>query len=80
MLFVLKDKQALGDIATSHLQEPPMYSAIKIGGEALYKKARRGETVKRKLRPVTVMEFSTWRDDTDSQIVHFRVVRSFPIL
>ena len=30
------------------MQLPPMYSAIKMGGEALYKKARRGETVERR--------------------------------
>jgi len=37
-------------------QVPPMVSAIKIGGEALYKKARRGETVERPPRPVTIHE------------------------
>ena len=37
-------------------QIPPMVSAIKIGGEALYKKARRGETVERAPRPVTIHE------------------------
>ena len=30
----------LGEI----LQQPPMFSAVKVGGERLYKKARRGET------------------------------------
>lgn len=38
-------------------QRPPMYSAIKIGGERLYKKARRGETVERPLRRVTITRF-----------------------
>lgn len=33
-------------------QVPPQYSAKKVGGEAMYKKARRGESVK--LTPVTV--------------------------
>lgn len=37
-------------------QVPPMVSAIKIGGEALYKKARRGEDVAREPRRVRVDE------------------------
>lgn len=37
-------------------QIPPMYSAVKIGGEKLYDKARRGETVERPPRPITVYE------------------------
>lgn len=39
-----------GDI----LQVPPMVSALKVGGERLHEKARRGETVERAPRPVTV--------------------------
>jgi len=35
-------------------QVPPMHSALKQGGEALYRKARRGETVVRAPRPVEV--------------------------
>ena len=41
-------------------QTPPIYSAIKKGGERLYKKARRGETLETvgvAPRPVTVTEF-----------------------
>ncbi|HEV2756701.1 MAG TPA: tRNA pseudouridine(55) synthase TruB [Actinomycetota bacterium] len=37
-------------------QVPPMVSAIKIGGEKLYEKARRGEEVERAPRPVTIYE------------------------
>lgn len=37
-------------------QIPPMYSAVKIEGEKLYEKARRGETVDRPPRPITVYE------------------------
>lgn len=36
------------------LQVPPMYSALKQGGERLYKKARRGEVVDRPARPVEI--------------------------
>ncbi len=34
-----------------------MYSAVKVGGERLYKKARRGETIERQPRPVSVYRF-----------------------
>jgi tRNA pseudouridine55 synthase len=36
------------------LQTPPAFSAVKVGGERLYKKARRGEVVEVPARPVTV--------------------------
>jgi len=39
------------------MQVPPMVSAVKINGERLYKKARKGEVVERSARPVTVREF-----------------------
>lgn len=42
--------QFTGDIQ----QTPPMASAIKIGGERLYAMHRRGETVERQARPVTI--------------------------
>jgi tRNA pseudouridine55 synthase len=36
------------------MQRPPAYSAVKVGGERLYAKARRGEPVEGEPRPVTV--------------------------
>jgi tRNA pseudouridine55 synthase len=39
------------------LQRPPAYSAVKVGGERLYEKARRGEAVEGEPRPVTVHRF-----------------------
>lgn len=36
------------------MQLPPMYSAVKIGGQPLYKAARKGQTVERTPRPITV--------------------------
>ncbi len=36
------------------LQTPPMYSALKVGGKKLVDLARRGETVERVARPITV--------------------------
>lgn len=38
-------------------QRPPIFSAIKSGGERLYKKARRGETVEIKKREITITKF-----------------------
>ena len=48
---------ALGGFRGEILQRPPIYSAIKRGGERLYKKARRGETVEIEPRPTTVYAF-----------------------
>jgi tRNA pseudouridine55 synthase len=45
--------QFIGDIQ----QYPPAHSAIKIDGERLYEKARRGEEVEKRLRAVTIREF-----------------------
>jgi tRNA pseudouridine(55) synthase len=39
-------------------QIPPMTSAVKIGGEELYKKAHRGEEVERKPREIEVFSFN----------------------
>ncbi len=41
------------------LQVPPMMSALKVGGQRLYRLARRGETVEREARPIRVAEW-TW--------------------
>ena len=46
------------------MQRPPAYSAVKVGGERLYKKARRGEAVEGEPRPVTVHRFQLlWQED-----------------
>lgn len=39
-------------------QRPPIYSAIRIGGERLYKKARKGESVYIPTRKVTINQFT----------------------
>jgi tRNA pseudouridine55 synthase len=45
-------------------QTPPMISAVKVGGERLYRKARRGEEVERARRRVTVtaLELVGWSE------------------
>lgn len=50
-------KNFLGDFE----QMPPMVSAIKMNGVPLYKLARKGITVERKLRAVTVMDYKIHR-------------------
>ena len=47
-------EQALGAFKGEISQIPPMYSAIKVGGKKLYELARRGESVDRKPRRVTI--------------------------
>lgn len=63
-------KQFMGDIQ----QYPPAHSAIKIDGERLYEKARRGEEVELRLRNVTISEFEITRIELPE--VDFRVVCS----
>lgn len=53
------------------LQTPPMVSAVKVGGERLYKLARKGETIEREPRPVTVREFVLL--GYEPPLIHFRV-------
>lgn len=60
----------MGDIE----QFPPSHSAIKIGGERLYEKARRGEEVERRPRPVTINAFEITSINLPE--VGFRVVCS----
>ena len=38
------------------MQVPPMYSAVKINGQPLYKLAREGVTVERKARPIEILD------------------------
>lgn len=63
-------RQLTGDI----VQVPPIYSAVRVGGERLYEKARRGETTEIKSRQVTVSVFETAA--TRLPEVNFRIVCS----
>lgn len=54
------------EIATGEImQRPPAYSAVKVGGEPLYRKARRGEPVEGAPRPVTVHRAELVRHEQD---------------
>jgi tRNA pseudouridine55 synthase len=55
-------------------QMPPVYSAIKIDGQAAYVAARKGEDVIMKSRKVTIKEFELTQ--IEMPFVHFRVVCS----
>jgi tRNA pseudouridine55 synthase len=54
-------EDALSTLRGEIEQVPPMYSAKKIAGQKLYELARRGETVEREARRVTVYEFDAVR-------------------
>jgi tRNA pseudouridine55 synthase len=60
----------IGDIQ----QFPPPHSAVKVNGERLYEKARRGEEVELRPRSVTVREFKLTRIELPE--VDFRIVCS----
>ena len=60
--------QFLGEI----MQVPPMYSAVKVDGQRLYKLARKGVTVERQARPVTIHKITVLgqtEDGFDLEIV-----------
>lgn len=64
-------EDAMQDFLGEIKQVPPMYSAVKMGGERLYRKARRGETVDRPPRIVSIYDLDvTGMEGTD---VHFRM-------
>ena len=48
------------------LQIPPMYSALKVDGQKLYDLARRGITVEREARPVTIHALTVAPTDTET--------------
>lgn len=71
-------EQAIRDLAASmegpQEQMPPIYSALKIKGQAAYKLARRGVEVELKKRPINIMKFNITSIEMPS--VHFDIVCS----
>ena len=55
-------------------QKPPIYSAIKVNGDRLYKKARKGQEAKIEPRKVKVFEFEITKINLPD--IHFRLVCS----
>ena len=67
-------RQAALSLTGSIEQEPPIYSAVKVDGERLYKKARRGEAAVIKKRMVDIRLFEI--DTQNFPEVEFRIVCS----
>jgi tRNA pseudouridine55 synthase len=61
----------MGSFLGRRSQEPPMFSAVKVSGERLYRLARQGKVVARAPRPITVTEFSLLR--WEAPFLAFRV-------
>ncbi len=57
-----KVRETLRAFLGDRMQVPPMHSAVKVGGERLYARARRGETVERTPRPIRIhsLEMLAW--------------------
>ena len=73
--LTIEDLQSAAAQLTGEIEQiPPMYSAIQIGGQRLYKLARKGEVVERAPRTVTVSEFTVVHSEGGK--VEFRVVCS----
>lgn len=62
-------KKFLGNIK----QIPPMYSAIKINGEKLYDLARKGETIEREARDITIYDLSLLEFDGKKAKIYCKV-------
>ena len=65
--------RAASEFTGEILQVPPMASAVKVGGERLYKLHRQGVTVERESRPVTVHELSLTAYDAENQSATFHI-------
>lgn len=62
-------EQALSAFKGEISQIPPMYSAIKVGGRKLYELARRGESVERKPRRVTIDKLDIIGENEDNYVL-----------
>ena len=69
-------RAAVGAMRGEQLQLPPMYSAIQVDGKRLYDLARKGITVERKRRRITLHECELLSFDEQNQCGVLRVVCS----
>ncbi|VFQ58562.1 unnamed protein product [Cuscuta campestris] len=69
-------RKAIASLSGEIWQVPPMFSAIKVGGERMYDKARRGESIELSPRRVSIFQFDIERSLEDRQNVIFRVICS----
>src|SRR5436190_16181569 len=68
--------EAAGRLVGVISQRVPLTSAVKVGGERLYRKARRGEEFETPVRQVEVMRFDVLAFDPDTQRAELEVVCS----
>jgi len=52
--------ETVGSFVGTYMQTPPMYSALKVGGQKLVDLARRGIEIEREARPVTLHEIAAF--------------------
>ena len=64
-------EEVLANFRGEILQVPPMYSALKVGGQKLVDLARKGKEVERQKRPITIHELRLLGMDADG--IHLRV-------
>jgi len=64
-------EEALSRFRGEILQVPPMYSALKVGGQKLCDLARKGKEVERQPRPITIHELTLLGMEADG--IHLRV-------
>ncbi|OWM74921.1 hypothetical protein CDL15_Pgr021272 [Punica granatum] len=69
-------KKAAASFMGEIWQVPPMFSAIKVGGEKMYEKARRGESIELSPRRISIFQFDIERSLEDRQNLIFRVTCS----
>ncbi|KAL2240571.1 UNVERIFIED_CONTAM: tRNA pseudouridine synthase B [Sesamum indicum] len=69
-------KKAAASFCGEIWQVPPMFSAIKVGGERMYEKARKGESIELSPRRISIFQFDVERSLDDRQNVVFRVTCS----
>ncbi|XP_042027972.1 uncharacterized protein LOC121775075 [Salvia splendens] len=69
-------KKAAASFCGEIWQVPPMFSAIKVGGERMYEKARKGESIELSPRRISIFQFDVERSLEDRQNVVFRVTCS----
>ena len=60
--------QAMATLTGAIEQVPPMYSALKVDGQPLYKRARAGEQVERAARPVEIYGFELLSFEPGEQV------------
>lgn len=63
---------AINSMVGESMQTPPMYSAIKVGGQKLYELARRGETVERAARKITIYSIDAKKQSEKEYILDIK--------